>query len=62
MIVQGRPSRSPRYGECVRADRFFVWVWRLNGLLVLALVVLVGAAVAAFNSALFWRPAVTAMQ
>jgi len=46
----------------VRADRFFVWVWRLNGLLVLALVVLVGAAVAAFNSALFWRPAVTAMQ
>jgi len=39
-----------------------VWVWRLNGLLVLALVVLVGAAVVAFNSALFWRRAVTAMQ
>jgi len=37
-------------------DRFFVWIWRLNGLLMLALVLLVGAAVVTFNSALFWKP------
>ena len=35
-------------------DRFFVW--RVNSLLVLGLVVVVGATVAPFNSALFWRP------
>jgi len=37
-------------------DRFFVWVWRVNGLLVLGLVLVVGVTVVAFNSALFWRP------
>ena len=45
-----------------RSDRFFVWVWRLNGLLLLmlALVVVVGGAALIFNSARFWsrdRPA-----
>lgn len=45
-----------------RSDRFFVWVWRLNGLLLLvvALVVVVGGGALILNSALFWsreRPA-----
>lgn len=40
-------------------DRFFVWVWRLNGLLLLVLapVVVVGAAALILNGALFWSPA-----
>jgi hypothetical protein len=39
-----------------RADRFFVWVWRLNGLLllVLALVAMAGTAALIVNGALFW--------
>lgn len=39
-----------------RADRFFTWVWRINGLVLLALGVagLVGAISLAFNVALFW--------
>jgi hypothetical protein len=39
-----------------RADRFFTWVWRINGLVLLALGIagLVGAMALAFNVALFW--------
>lgn len=39
-----------------RADRFFAWVWRINGLLLLALglVAVVGAAALVFNIGLFW--------
>jgi hypothetical protein len=42
-----------------RADRFFVWIWRLNALLLLmlALVVVAGAAATLIvNGALFWAP------
>jgi hypothetical protein len=39
-----------------RADRFFTWVWRINGLVLLALGLagVVGATALAFNMALFW--------
>jgi hypothetical protein len=39
-----------------RSDRFFAWVWRVNGvlLLALALIGLVGAVALIFNAALFW--------
>ena len=39
-----------------RSDRFFAWVWRINGLLLLALglVAVVGAVALIFNIALFW--------
>jgi len=37
-------------------DRFFVWIWRVNGVLVLGLVVVIAVAVVVLNSALFWRP------
>ena len=39
-----------------RADRVFIWIWRINGVLLFALAVLgvVGAAALVFNTALFW--------
>jgi len=45
-----------------RPERFFTWVWRVNGLLllVIGLVGVVGAVALVFNTALFWsrdRPA-----
>jgi len=39
-----------------RSNRFFVWVWRINGLLLLALgaLAVVGATALVFNIGLFW--------
>lgn len=39
-----------------RAERLFVWVWRINGLLLLALALLgvIGGAALVFNTTLFW--------